>query len=166
VFGTPEEGPSIEDYASGEDYYAENPEKYGYGAGFYGDNPYYADSGYLPPAVRSNFDPSGAGVNTASIAQTVNQNLVNSMGPMQNVSSNPFDLALGQYNKQYLYPLTAAQGGEIVGPGTSTSDSIPALLSDGEFVMNARAVRGAGGGNRAQGAKRMYAMMRNFERGA
>jgi len=58
---------------------------------------------------------------------------------------------------------TVAQGGEIVGPGTPTSDSIPALLSDGEFVMNAAAVRGAGGGDRKEGAKRMYAMMRDFE---
>ena len=40
------------------------------------------------------------------------------------------------------------------------------MLSDGEFVMNAKAVRGAGNGNRKQGAKKMYAMMRNFERGA
>ena len=61
---------------------------------------------------------------------------------------------------------TVAQGGEIVGPGTPTSDSIPALLSDGEFVMNAAAVRGAGGGDRKEGAKRMYAMMRDFERRA
>ena len=60
-------------------------------------------------------------------------------------------------------PLTAASGGEIVGPGTPTSDSIPAMLSDGEFVMNARAVRGAGGGDRQKGAKKMYAMMRQFE---
>lgn len=32
-----------------------------------------------------------------------------------------------------------AQGGPVYGPGTSTSDSIPALLSNGEFVVNARA---------------------------
>jgi len=57
-----------------------------------------------------------------------------------------------------------ADGGEIVGPGTPTSDSIPAMLSDGEFVMNAKAVRGAGNGDRKQGAKRMYQMMKKFER--
>jgi len=34
-----------------------------------------------------------------------------------------------------------AQGGIIRGPGTSTSDSIPALLSDGEFVVNARSTQ-------------------------
>lgn len=33
----------------------------------------------------------------------------------------------------------AADGGYISGPGTSTSDSIPARLSDGEFVVNAMA---------------------------
>lgn len=32
-----------------------------------------------------------------------------------------------------------ARGGKITGPGTGTSDSIPAMLSSGEFVMNARA---------------------------
>ena len=37
------------------------------------------------------------------------------------------------------------EGGEIVGPGTGTSDSVPALLSDGEFVMTAKSVRNAGG---------------------
>jgi hypothetical protein len=56
--------------------------------------------------------------------------------------------------------------GQISGPGTETSDSIPAMLSDGEFVMTARAVRGAGGGSRREGAKRMYQMMRAFERKA
>jgi hypothetical protein len=34
-----------------------------------------------------------------------------------------------------------AQGGFVSGPGTSTSDSIPALLSDGEFVVNARSTQ-------------------------
>ena len=62
------------------------------------------------------------------------------------------------------YYQNRADGGEIVGPGTSTSDSIPAMLSDGEFVMNARAVQGAGGGDRKAGAKRMYQMMKKFEK--
>ena len=34
--------------------------------------------------------------------------------------------------------------GQIDGPGTETSDDIPAMLSDGEFVMTSKAVRGAG----------------------
>jgi hypothetical protein len=54
-------------------------------------------------------------------------------------------------------------GGESVGPGTGTSDSIPAMLSDGEFVMTAKAVRGAGGGDRREGARKMYQAMDNLE---
>ena len=40
--------------------------------------------------------------------------------------------------------LDMRQGGESIGPGTGTSDDIPAMLSDGEFVMTAKATRGAG----------------------
>ena len=47
--------------------------------------------------------------------------------------------------------------GQINGPGTGTSDSIPAMLSNGEFVMTKRAVEGAGGPGT------MYDLMRNFE---
>ena len=54
--------------------------------------------------------------------------------------------------------------GAIAGPGTETSDDIPAMLSDGEFVMTARAVRGAGNGNREAGIRRMYDIMNGFER--
>jgi len=41
--------------------------------------------------------------------------------------------------------LDMRDGGESAGPGTGTSDDIPAMLSDGEFVMTAAANNGAGG---------------------
>tara|TARA_R110002072_G_scaffold22095_5_gene77552 strand:+ start:835 stop:2007 length:1173 start_codon:yes stop_codon:yes gene_type:complete len=63
------------------------------------------------------------------------------------------------------YGVMAADGGEVIGPGTGTSDSIPARLSDGEFVMTAEAVRNAGNGDRDLGAARMYDMMSRFENG-
>ena len=56
--------------------------------------------------------------------------------------------------------------GAIAGPGTGTSDDIPAMLSDGEFVMTAQAVRGAGNGSRKEGVRKMYDMMKAFEGGA
>lgn len=34
-----------------------------------------------------------------------------------------------------------AQGGKVSGPGTGTSDSVPAMLSNGEYVMTAKATR-------------------------
>jgi len=70
--------------------------------------------------------------------------------------------------------------GDINGPGTETSDDIPAMLSDGEFVMTGQAVRGAGSyeiqsdGNgiislipslnedRERGMDNMYKMMDTF----
>ena len=55
------------------------------------------------------------------------------------------------------------KNGAISGPGTETSDDIPAMLSDGEFVMTARAVRGAGNGSRKNGVRKMYQLMRSFE---
>jgi len=70
-----------------------------------------------------------------------------------------------------------AMGGYVEGPGTGRSDDIEAQiyqdgvpvqearLSDGEFVMTERAVKGAGGGDREAGAARMYEMMRKFENG-
>ena len=56
--------------------------------------------------------------------------------------------------------------GQISGPGTETSDSIPAMLSDGEFVMTAKAVKALGKGNRRAGAKKMYALMHHLEKNA
>ena len=65
------------------------------------------------------------------------------------------------------------KSGQIDGPGTEKSDDIPAMLSDGEFVMTAQAVRGLGALNgadkddkleqRRKGAKMMYEMMDKFE---
>jgi len=43
--------------------------------------------------------------------------------------------------------LDMRDGGESAGPGTGTSDDIPAMLSDGEYVMTAKATRGAGAFN-------------------
>lgn len=77
---------------------------------------------------------------------------------MQGMSNNGIaSLAKGGYPRRT---------GQISGPGTPTSDSIPAMLSDGEFVMTEKAVRGAGKGNRMAGAKKMYALMHQLERNA
>jgi hypothetical protein len=56
--------------------------------------------------------------------------------------------------------------GQISGPGTETSDDIPAMLSDGEFVVTAKAVRGIGNGSRRAGAKKLYRMMHAMEKKA
>ena len=83
------------------------------------------------------------------------------------------DFAYGGEARQYFNQgglamvgeLDMREGGESAGPGTGTSDDIPAMLSDGEFVMTAKAVRNAGGGSRKVGAKNMYKMMKSLEKG-
>ena len=72
-------------------------------------------------------------------------------------------------------------GGESIGPGTGTSDDIPAMLSDGEFVMTASANNGIGGykltkekdsltlipngkPSRKKGAQNMMNLMKTFEK--
>jgi hypothetical protein len=74
--------------------------------------------------------------------------------------NDPEDLA--EYRRE-ISDFNYYHGGEVEGPGTGTSDSVPARLSDGEFVMTAKAVRGAGGGDRDIGAARMYDMMAELE---
>ena len=92
----------------------------------------------------------------------------------------------------YVMPMAYATGGNVAvedfdrkngfieGPGTETSDDVPAMLSDGEFVMTGAAVRGAGTYNmennngivtltpsgeedRKKGTDLMYEMMGLFE---
>jgi len=62
------------------------------------------------------------------------------------------------------------KNGKIAGPGTETSDDIPAMLSDGEFVINSRTVRGLGqamGGTgkqdtRDRGSKFLYSLQKKY----
>ena len=98
----------------------------------------------------------------------------------------------GMMNGGMVMPMRYAEGGNVAtedfermngginGEGTETSDDVPAMLSDGEFVMTGRAVRGAGafdmskgdGGiitltpskeeDRDRGTKLMYDMMDLF----
>lgn len=62
--------------------------------------------------------------NLAAIASTVATVLANVATAVSTVKSANF-----------------AQGGKVTGPGSGTSDSIPANLSNGEFVMTAKATR-------------------------
>ena len=52
--------------------------------------------------------------------------------------------------------------GNIEGPGTGTSDSIPAMLSDGEHVLTKQEVSQIGGGNNDLGHQRLYSMRQDL----
>jgi hypothetical protein len=116
---------------------------------------YLAD--YAPPPTYN--APANAVGGGSSIYQPFNtaSMYTNLMPPQYRADGGIASLARGGYPRRT---------GQISGPGTGTSDSIPAMLSDGEFVMTAKAVRGAGKGNRLAGAKKMYALMHQLERNA
>ena len=110
--------------------------------------------------------------NTASMYNFMNYNpymprQYNMGGPVMNAPQPEFmpGNSVAMYNKGGIsqYP---RRTGQISGPGTETSDDIPAMLSDGEFVMTAKAVRGVGNGSRREGAKKLYRMMHAMEKKA
>jgi len=140
AFETPEENIDASPFGiTSQELYAKDPSKYSVFAQF------------RKPTVMSKVRP------------TTTQDLYQKFSPQ-------FAAAGGAMNRQgqrnaSLQEFPRRQG-YIAGPGTETSDDIPAMLSDGEFVMTARAVRGAGNGSREKGVRKMYDMMRAFEGGA
>ena len=97
------------------------------------------------------------------------QNMASYQQGVSNVFGGPKNLADGgimQLSKGDMVEDFPRMNGPISGPGTETSDDIPAMLSDGEFVQRADAVNGAGvmmGAKNAQEAREkgsdfMYAL--------
>ena len=128
-------------------------------------------STYVPPAPVNipGYDPTVTGMRPAPLYG------VDQFGnPVYSPYGDP--ILPAQYaSAAPITPVNAARGGamdfprrtgQIEGPGTETSDDIPAMLSDGEFVMTAQAVRNAGQGNRQKGFQKMYDIMRAYEGGA
>lgn len=60
--------------------------------------------------------------------------------------------------------VTAAEGRYVRGGGTGTSDSIPAKLSDGEYVIDAQTVSMLGDGSSDAGAKKLDMMREQIRR--
>jgi len=76
---------------------------------------------------------------------------------------NPYYGGGGFWKDGGIATLEMDSGGAIDGPGGPKDDIIDAKLSDGEFVMTAKAVENFGGGDRLAGAKRMYQLMNQLD---
>jgi hypothetical protein len=76
---------------------------------------------------------------------------------------NPYHTGEGFWKDGGIATLEMDAGGAVNGPGGPKDDVIDAKLSDGEFVMTAKAVENLGGGDRMAGAKRMYNMMNQLD---
>ena len=75
---------------------------------------------------------------------------------------NPFYTG-AMMNAGGIASLNMDMGGNVSGPGGPKDDMIDAKLSDGEFVMTAKAVENFGNGDRYAGAKKMYQMMNKLD---
>jgi hypothetical protein len=114
-------------------------------------------SGISPGQRLLDQDPQRYGIRYGGVNTTASTQQFN---PYSFTPPRPPGLAKGGSLDTEKFP---RKTGPINGPGTGTSDDIPAMLSDGEFVFTAKAVRGMGDGSRRKGAQRMYALMRKLE---
>jgi len=155
---------------SGADYIRDNPNKFGGGLSSYTKpatlpSPIVPTPSYstIPVSQPGMVTPGGITRSPAGVAQPYNVSGLYGVPLIYGPDGQPRRMAKGGDAQMTNFP---RRQGPINGPGTGTSDDIPAMLSDGEFVFTARAVRNAGGGSRRKGAARMYKLMKKLEGGA
>jgi hypothetical protein len=155
---------------TGTDYMRDNPNKFSGGL----DMSYRRPTTPRNPVVETNFAtqrptgqpgqvmPMGITQSPGGVAQPYNMEGMYGVPLIYGPDGQPQRLAKGGAPVPTEFP---RKNGPINGPGTGTSDDIPAMLSDGEFVFTAKAVRNAGNGSRRKGAARMYKLMKMLEGG-
>ena len=155
---------------TGVDYMRDNPEKFKGGLSSYTKpatprNPIVPASSYdtIPVTPPTTAIPTGVTRTPGGVAQPYNVAGLYGVPLIYGPDGQPRRMARGGDAQMTNFP---RKNGPINGPGTGTSDDIPAMLSDGEFVFTAKAVRNAGGGSRRKGAARMYKLMKKLEGGA
>jgi hypothetical protein len=164
------QNPAFNRNYTGSDYMKDNPDKFSGGLSSYTkpttpDSPIVPTPSYgsIPIGAPSTVVPMGVTNRPGGVAQPYNVSGLYGIPIVYGPDGKPRGYAKGGDAQMTNFP---RKMGPINGPGTGTSDDIPAMLSDGEFVFTARAVRNAGGGSRRKGAARMYKLMKKLEGGA
>mgnify|MGYP001163606100 CR=1 FL=1 len=134
------------------------------------DPRYYGISSFVPKGEEPDFNLGYQGVPGQMYANYNVDDKTGALSPKNARNGGIISLAEGGETN---FP---RKNGQIAGPGTERSDDIPAMLSDGEFVVNAKAVRGIGRlfngkikdkkNARREGARTMYALQRAGEKAA
>ena len=164
------QNPAFNRNYTGSDYMRDNPDKFKGGLSSYTrpttpDSPIVPTPSYgtIPIGQAGNVIPMGITQSPGGVAQPYNVSGLYGVPLIYGPDGQPRRMAKGGDAQMTSFP---RKNGPINGPGTGTSDDIPAMLSDGEFVFTAKAVRNAGGGSRRKGAARMYKLMKKLEGGA
>ena len=134
------------------------------------DPRYYGITSFVPKGEEPDFNLGYRGVPGQMYANYNVDDKTGALSPRNARNGGIISLAEGGETN---FP---RKNGQIAGPGTERSDDIPAMLSDGEFVVNAKAVRGIGRlfngkikdkkNARREGARAMYALQRAGEKAA
>ena len=134
------------------------------------DPRYYGITSFVPKGEEPDFNLGYQGVPGQMYANYNVDDKTGALSPRNARNGGIISLAEGGETN---FP---RKNGQIAGPGTERSDDIPAMLSDGEFVVNAKAVRGIGRlfngkiknkkNARREGARAMYALQREGEKAA
>jgi tape measure domain-containing protein len=106
------------------------------------DNPESPLSGVFT-ALKTGFESfktSLSEIDFTSIFSSLGEGL---MGAVKGLGTMLSDIDLGSLFSSIkgFFALGFASGGHVSGPGTGTSDSIPAMVSNGEFVVNAKSTK-------------------------
>jgi hypothetical protein len=165
-----EKNPAFDRNYTGMDYMRDNPDMFRGGLSTYTrpttpDSPVVPTPSYstIPVGQPGMVTPGGVTRSPGGVAQPYNVSGLYGVPLIYGPDGQLRRMAKGGDAKMTQFP---RKNGPINGPGTGTSDDIPAMLSDGEFVFTAKAVRNAGGGSRRKGAARMYKLMKKLEGGA
>ena len=164
-----DQAPAFDRSYTGMDYMRDNPNKFSGGLSSY-TRPSVLESPIVPTPSYANIPtgapsvniPTGISNQPSGVNQPYNVAGLYGVPLIYGPDGLPRNYAKGGAAKSTEFP---RKNGPINGPGTGTSDDIPAMLSDGEFVFTARSVRNAGGGSRRKGAARMYKLMKMLEGG-
>lgn len=141
-----------------------------------GQRAQFADGGSCGPTDSNGVTPAESTAPTGgpppAPTQSGNTPMPQPLAPMPQQSSSPVPVGQGL---GFLGTHMAAGGGaqqgalsavgqsrHIQGPGDGTSDSIPARLANGEYVIDAQAVSMLGNGDNSAGAKRLDEFRKNL----
>jgi hypothetical protein len=138
---------------------------YNYGAGSGGSTPLMNASTGAASSSGMPFKTTGTASNTAGLTSSTGSGALSRAGLSMldsNQTISGFTKGgLAEHNPEFI---TGATGHHVKGEGDGQSDSIPAMLADGEYVFDADTVAALGNGSNDAGARILDKMRQNLRK--
>ena len=138
---------------------------YNYGTSSGGSTPLMNAGTGAAPSAGMPFKTSGTSSNTAGLTSSTGSGALSRAG-LSMLDSNQTISGfakggLAEHNPEFI---TGATGHHVKGEGDGQSDSIPAMLADGEYVFDADTVAALGNGSNDAGARILDKMRENLRK--